>query len=432
MLRLVPRRPRQRLAHALPNISSGNERRRDGGAFTALAWDASAAYYNPAGVAQLTGSVVSISASVYELNISRFKDQFVIGDYRRDLKLTQFSSFPSTFGFFRSVYRGRQDGRYRTTIGLTILVPDDTRIKGNHDLSDLVIAKQKLEQGSFLQEIRQQSFWFGASVAVALHPKVSLGISLYYHLQLQYIYETSSQVRSQDQFAFATREINATVGNLHAIIGVLVRPISGLRIGFSLRTPSLRTNGSGRLNVNHGSTTGNVENIREELYPSYKLPLRLTLGLAYHRPKRFSVSADVSWNDTVQPYRPYRLAGVDDSQQPAGTIKRRAVFNFSIGGELWIKPYLIAQLGVYSNFAATPPVDLQSPISEPHVDMWGVSMGWVWVRKNYSMAFAVNYAFGFGKYRSEAIDDQGGPNRPFRASLVTHQLFLIIGGKYEF
>src|SRR5262245_19363099 len=93
-----------------------------GGAFTGLATDTSAAYYNPAGLAFKSGLELSLSTSVYGVSRDR-----ILGSEAP--QPPTFIAFPSTFVLIKTpfwVEEGDTNPRHR--YGVSILVPEFAKV----------------------------------------------------------------------------------------------------------------------------------------------------------------------------------------------------------------------------------------------------------------------------------------------------------------
>ncbi len=103
-----------------------------GGAFTAVADDASAAIHNPAGLAQISRQSISASISAYGVASTTAEGVYVDDPNSADLKRTDIQIFPGTTGYVFPLPGGES---WSHTLAATILVTDFSEFEGAVDLS---------------------------------------------------------------------------------------------------------------------------------------------------------------------------------------------------------------------------------------------------------------------------------------------------------
>jgi len=123
-----------------------------GGAFTALADDGSALYYNPGGLAFVRRSQLSLSGSAYGLVSGRQAD--ALGD-GHDFTFRDLNIFPvSTSAVWKLADGGTPDGD-GTALAVSVFVPDAFRTNDRDKLGS--------SQNAFFVSSEQQTVWAGAT-----------------------------------------------------------------------------------------------------------------------------------------------------------------------------------------------------------------------------------------------------------------------------
>jgi hypothetical protein len=136
---------------------------------------------------------------------------------------------------------------------------------------------------------------------------------------------------------------------INATVGVILRPMSTMQLGFSVATPTAyeiddsyhATMSSSWDNFIYGpgDTLNNVTASTDDVVSTYSLttPWRLSLGLTYFFQKQGFLSADVEWLN----YGATKYEGDGDYSPDNNTIKGlyKSTFNVRLGGEYRLKNY---------------------------------------------------------------------------------------------
>ena len=94
-----------------------------GGAFTALASEATGAHYNPAGIVAASSTVIQLSMSAYKLR-SREVDVADLCGTKLSEDDDTFFSFPASFGFVKQFHTGS----VHHGLGLTLVMPHTSKV----------------------------------------------------------------------------------------------------------------------------------------------------------------------------------------------------------------------------------------------------------------------------------------------------------------
>lgn len=378
-----------------------------GGAGTALLDDtSSAAFYNPALLAESKGSAFSAAVGIYKKYDTQYGSE---SDY------TQTPLKVST-GFFRSLpsSTGSMIRKENWTLGLSILVPEYETFKG--DLKSLNADKTTL---SYMDE----TLWVGGSLSQKLSASSSWGMTLYYTARnfLRTI-QDRSYPNASEAILFSSEEAlreNALV----PILGYLKAYENGWNLGLSLRFRSLpiaseasyfesytRTNPYTSTNINENDLKSNTS-----------IPAKLSLGASKAFSNDFLFSANIDLYEGLQ----YEMI----SQPDRGTfIMRKSITNISLGGEQTFTDWFKLRLGVFSNFSPYPNPDPQLQRHQgERVDQAGFSANFVFIADN-----KISYTFG-GYYvggRGRAVERI---NQEHQVVTKSQQVFtMLVGTQFHF
>jgi len=243
------------------------------GAYTALALDGSALYFNPAGLTQLNGTQIMVGSTLISPSAS----------FRGVAPAIDESSMESALFTPINIY-------------LTHKVNNDWSFGfGVNNQYGLGSKWDKNWVGKYLAiDTKIQTFFFTAGAAYKLSDKLSLGATA------SYVYGNVSIIKKQSLAPFnadATIDLSGTAGSFAFGAGLLYKPSETLNIGLDFRSGS-KMNFSGTADVTAPSAlisllpSGDVE-------APLTTPLNATVGIALMPSKELTVSADfqyVGWS----------------------------------------------------------------------------------------------------------------------------------------
>jgi len=243
------------------------------GAYTALALDGSALYFNPAGLTQLNGTQIMVGSTLISPSAS----------FRGVAPAIDESSMESALFTPINIY-------------LTHKVNNDWSFGfGVNNQYGLGSKWDKNWVGKYLAiDTKIQTFFFIAGAAYKLSDKLSLGATA------SYVYGNVSIIKKQSLAPFnadATIDLSGTAGSFAFGAGLLYKPSETLNIGLDFRSGS-KMNFSGTADVTAPSAlisllpSGDVE-------APLTTPLNATVGIALMPSKELTVSADfqyVGWS----------------------------------------------------------------------------------------------------------------------------------------
>lgn len=369
-----------------------------GGAFTALYKDSSAVtFYNPAGLGFFDSLAASASASVYKKFDVKYGDldQFTTASLRVNQGF--FRGVPSASGsVFTNVLAERSHftevgqllrtalGAEKINASFSIVVPDHDSFSGEI---------RSTASGVSLLTMVDESLWVGGGLGFRTSEHESYGLSLYYTAR-NYSRTVRERLLAGGTDATVMSEEKNILGN--SIVGILgyqwktedSSDENEWRFGVSLRPPSLQISGTGSYfqsvlkTTPFSSTTVNRPNVTTLT----EIPAKLTVGAAWIHRERLTVSFDVSLYDQTS------YDDMTETDVQRDSIRHRRMFNFNLGTEAKLNPWLRVRLGAYSNFSSHPEPDaLPSTRQAESIDQAGFSA-------NLAIQSNENFRFTFGGY----------------------------------
>jgi hypothetical protein len=350
------------------------------GAGSAVVGDvSSASFYNPALLSPLEGSSFSAAVGIYKKYDTVYDktEDFLAAPLR--VNKGYFRSLPAATG---NVVQWND-----LKLGLSIVAPDFDQFSG-----DVFSQASKFKNLNMTDE----SIWVGGSLARAISSMDHVGLTLYYTAR-----NFSSQLDERSQtsptdISFQTIEKKIKENSIVGILGYFRQIDEKWSLGSSLRLNLIKVSGKGSLDDNSIVVSGGAILTGANQYDSLKsecfIPARFNLGVSYRPNSTYLWAAEVnlhegySYNDLRQP-------------QYAMRIRRKAVWNFSSGGEMAIRSWLKFRGGIFTNFSAHPNPDPGLGFDQAdRVDMLGFSANVVFIsEKRIAYTFGGYYSGGWGR-----------------------------------
>ncbi|MDD5433905.1 MAG: hypothetical protein PH343_00615, partial [Nitrospira sp.] len=140
-----------------------------GGAFTALADDATATYYNPAGIIQIPFN--SMSASANALTVKTRKGKFFLKDNEH---LDSFAFLPTFWGVTASTFLGK--------VGFSIALPEADNFDLHEHYSNVTTAGYTWDTARSDITFDSGTYLIGPSYTFYITPRLSGGVSVFYQI----------------------------------------------------------------------------------------------------------------------------------------------------------------------------------------------------------------------------------------------------------
>lgn len=431
-----------------------------GGAFTAVADDPSAAYYNPAGIAHLRSGALSGS-----LSVNAFDRYVVRGAYATPLgsdDLTHDASptVPLFVGIVRKFGRRDGEGVRRWAVALSTFNPIAT-----------VRAYEALVRGSVPGDptgavvesiLRMRSeerlTWYGPSLAWRARPDLAFGASTFLATRTASHEERETIVtlgaRGPDgYFRNDTLDVRDSLVELRATsvllrAGLMWEPARSWRLGLTVQPPAIAWSAEGRVSerISHADLLAtppiaiHYRSDQRGLRARAPIPWQLRLGGAFAPSDVTIVALDLALHGPVgsrdEPVErlasaapePETMRAPSPGRLFASTWWAEPVLDAAVGLDTVLFEWVPLRLGVFTNRSAAPDLDGPSNTYRPaHVDQIGFS-GAVGLRAaGYDVAVGAAVLVGRGK----ADGLNGDPSIPWTyvpRPVETRTVYFFLSG----
>ncbi|MCA9544097.1 MAG: hypothetical protein KC613_06885 [Myxococcales bacterium] len=403
-----------------------------GGAFTAVADDGSALYYNPAGLARIRRTNLSLSANTYGYYSSTQEAAYRDDDSQVDLSRSGTLIVPNSLVYILPL---GEPGGLEHTLAFGVMVPHAFKYEGSENGSLEEARADAFDRQDAYDAIDETVYLAGPAYAVRLGD-FSVGASL---LAAGYVYNARSMVTTTygDEIGvFREQEFlaeSATYLGLTGALGVHWRPLDAWSLGLKVGLPTARLWSSARVSAHR--TVAEVATTDEDGDPlaqprtvqlfqdvyrdvggtvNWKRPLSFSLGTAWHGPDGWLVSADARLYLAQDAYA--RIEGKsrtaaaapgeiwdpeegEDRVFEAGTetLARAMVINGALGVAAPVSPTLRIMGGVWTDFSSVRDEDVFAQYGE-QVDQYGLSLA-VQRVKDTTLTVGVMGLLGSGRTR---------------------------------
>ena len=417
------------------NVLVGKDQALEAGAYIARVGDASANFYNPAGL--VVSEKTSLSASSTGYTWSRLTSQ-ALGTSISSSKIDQ---LPEYFGVViappgevRNLRLGVSITRGVSwtpgPIDQTTDAPSNASIDRITYSTDAAFKTLMYQLAAAFAPVADRSFRLGLGV----------GLSQTSYTNESTFSGTVSLGGDPGHFLSTIRENGSELDMLFTL-GAQWDIVQGLTVGllvrsraFKLTSSSLVTYESSFLQPNDATNSYFRD---EDGQFQYKQPWEASLGIAY----RFGIAqleADLRYHHVVGSYPFYRSevpiqlvsqepnGRLSTTQQPLPTLTyaARRVFNVSVGGNLKLTRMFTLHGGFYTSFS--PVADASaSPLRQ--ADLYGVTSGIDFQLEHFSASLGAGYQFGTSAASGVAINDQVD-----KSTVKLEAISLFYAFSYEF
>ncbi|WP_141731752.1 OmpP1/FadL family transporter [Oligoflexus tunisiensis] len=348
-----------------------------GGAFSAIADDASGVIYNPAGLGFALSSDISGSANAIYTKKTVYKKTIANDDFTEESSGT-LSPF---FGGLQKLDDTMQ--------GLAIafaMYSLDSELKDQDDVIENIGSLQRFHRTS---NIRSNTTGYGLGAAKRLSGNFSLGVSLSWIVVDELVQEYQDVQYANTGFLAQNIRTHLTASALDSAIGAQYA-VGTFSFGVVTRLRSLMAENydygqDNSTNLPAGSSTpgdtvrGNAD-IKFKT-PLKDLPMEVRAGVAWFPSAVFLWSFDVIHNTAAE----------------GDIFKREAVTNFATGAEYYITPSIPVRTGIFTNYDTRPAVESGKVNQADHIDYMGYSLFFGWVQPNSQVAGGLVVQDGEGK-----------------------------------
>ena len=428
-----------------------------GGALTAVVGDTEATWYNPAGLAFVSGAVFSGSIQFYG-----FDERVVNGALRSpdapqsDAESTTFLPAPSSSVISKEFIRPDANGVGGVVIALSTFVgsAQEESLSARQATPTELDGLAAIDTRFTSKQIADRILHTGPTVAWRPADRIAVGASLFYVRRDQSTHQRGGVVTRQEgtgrldevnpsQFLDTYSQTEVADGALQGKLGLLWTPTPRWTVGFAASTPSLPLHGDGQVTYTL-TTSGRPDHPREDRrYPAQlqvdardidartEYPWRLAVGLAYAPTARFSLAADVTLQGAID-YRRLKLDAATEglvANHFVNDVTLNTCINAALGLEAWLSPGTVFRAGAFTNRSAAP--DIPETADAPmfaDVDLYGVTMSIGFKGDDRAVNMGAEFQWGDGD--DLVLDDVRNQWTPaFSRAARTHQrvLFFVSG-----
>ena len=411
-------------------ILIGQEQALESGAYVARVGDATAGWYNPAGLGLVERSVIGASATGYELAII-------------DLGAIQTSSGGVTLaqlpGFFGGVLGSDVTRSDAWRIGFSVTKPTSWSASVNGATAVGIPVTYSSRVGISTTVPTVSAAWVPWSF---LRFGAGLGVAITSLAQTQVL-----SVRNSDPLlagaTLKTADLTGTTWGAQATFGVQWDISEHFTVGASLRTPTLAFITTGSLTY-QSMVSGGASGVQTYFRDSqaafaYRIPLNVNFGLAW-RGGRFEAEVDVRYHSAIAEYALLSspklvetvTTGPDGppvhtfSPFPGLLYGAAAVWNLAAGGHYRLDDSWSFHAGIYTDAA---PAGLTQYDLFRTVNFFGATLG-AKLRGDH-LAGSLGLGFSWGDSKNFPVGTQGDPEA-VTTRLSIRSLSLLYAISYTF
>lgn len=389
-----------------------------GGAFTAVADDASALWYNPAGLSAIERTSISLSANAYGMLL--YKRTELLNEATgatATSTLQQITAVPTTLGFAVSPRRG-------LTLALGVFAADKVRFVGSQERTDLTfewpVDGSPLTFSRFSQRVNvdASTTLIGPGVGWHLGRRVSVGASLLVQISASALASTRDFVDPVGaQLALSTSASGTSFG-LVPVLGVRWQPHERVSVGFTWSSQTVPLGGTLTYSVSAVASTGFAELATGTARADVRYPHRFALGVAWSPRSGLSLSADgilyagLRYPVAYEIFNPFTSDGVYEEVLHA---------DGSLGVEARLTDSLALRLGLLTNTSGAP-----DEVARERVQMFGGTAGVAIRIGGFTTSVGLVFQYGHSGYQTYARE----PGFPLSQDRFNVQ--VMVGGSSRF
>jgi hypothetical protein len=372
-----------------------------GGAYTGRASDASASFYNPAGLGFGRQGALSASLSL------GLVDRYVLAGAREDYALEFSDAFgvPFYVGAAAQVGDAMADGRPRHAIAASTLTPSSSRRR-------FVIERQSDGDVSALRIRRDDvTRWYGLSYAFRIIEQLGVGLTLF--LTTRSFSHEEQELETRGGRELAVRATRAELSSEHLVLrfGTYWQVDPRFSLGLMLQFPSIEVGSRGTVgsvlatSVGTGFDTGFT--LEENVGARSPVPWQGRLGLAWSPLDELTLVADLtvtgplgSPDDPVVRFEPPRpLAPGAAGLYLATEWWSDWTVDVALGTRFVVEQRVPVSVGLFTALSSAPDIlDGPTAVYQPdRLDLFGASLNVGYQGDNFELTVGVVATFGFGR-----------------------------------
>jgi len=415
-----------------------------GGAFTGVANDPSATYYNPAGIVRggrfgLLGSFTSIVFSRRKID-----DAFDGPGQAETFTSKNTTTLPRFIGTTVKFGRKKFGDDHQFAIGYSTLETSE------NDFSVGVTQNNAAASQDLRITDDYGSRWYGVSFAAEVTQKSAVGFTIFLSDQsLGYdediglatggSFDAQTGVRAGGDSVTSSGDIRVSAYHFVPRLGWLHRINPRWTIGLMFQTPGIPLKQKGnvlrRITMSQPPAESTFFLFDEnDLKAKVPIPFELRAGFGFQIAEHTLMSFDASITGPVKDQALFpnsaELAPLNGSLGTylPSTTGRRWTPNFAIGAQHNFGKVVVAG-GLFTNFSAAPSVPSTSNQFVPsQVNLWGASISVGLDTQGYRFSFGANGLFGKGEALAAEVDQDASVLSYQRTQATNGALVLYVAG----
>lgn len=376
-----------------------------GGAYTAVADDASGLFYNPAGIVYAQGKNLSASVNAYSSLTKKYRGAILGQDWVRDSA----TFVPNYFGVVQPFGKAM--------VGFSYAVPD-----AGYEDQDQTFLFESVPGASLTINFNNddRTYAIGPSIAAEVLDGMAAGLTLYIHYRnLQMITNSvaADYLAIPVQYEQENMYLEKQELGVRPVLGVMWAPAERVSLGLMLSKTFLIDSDASIQLICTTNAPGLCSGVPGGYYKldytndaKRKYPLHGALGIAYFPSERVLVSADVRYHEQIH----------DEA-----FTNREKVVNGALGLEYFLSSTWAVRCGLYTDFASTPKLDPALAGQEEHIDLYSASLSVTRSARDSSVSLGGSFGKGSGsaQLRSGSAEIQ-------KADATAWTLFLSSSYRY--
>lgn len=374
-----------------------------GGAFTAIADDSSAVWYNPSGLANLNNVNINISATTYSYYTGSV-DNFMNyqGHFSADNREDDFSIIPTTVVF------GNRLGE-KAAYAIGIFIPEESHLYGDMDGESVTTDEHHIIRANYVRNRKNYSILAGIGTEPLknLRVGISAGFSYIYGDSLMnFSHWALLNSGSGEVLNYKQTTVEGTSYSFYMNTGFQYSITESNKFGINILTPAWALNGkrtkkvfisnvdAGGPSPNDSLTTTVYEN---ELFDRLR-PWSASIGYAFELKNRICFSVDVI---------PVSSIPGDD------TPFQNRIINYRAGLEVFINDGFVFRTGFYTDLTQQPGMQASDGAWNRKMDYYcgtaGVSIkSLIGTENNYWTDMGCTVRYGTGDIKTIYVDPVTG------------------------
>ena len=319
-----------------------------GGAFTAIADDPSAAYYNPAGLSLIDNSSVSASLQVNSLDRRSVDNAYAgVGNQQASFRHSADPSVPIFVSLLKKFGPKDEEGNQRHAFGLSTFHPDRRTLnyRVSLDSLDVVDPNTRIFEDFRLRH-EDATSWFGPSYSFAPNQSLAFGLSAFlatrsmrHEEELSQIDTDATGANTADTQRFLQQRSDVSLDTRHLVLrlGAMFAVTSRIQVGVMVQPPGLELTSEASVRaLSLSAFPGELPQFArstQKLSATSPIPWELRTGIGYFAPYwDLKLSFDVSLHGPS--------GSRDNPVQAIGNPREDSTF---AGYTPWLGNYLVQQ-----------------------------------------------------------------------------------------